>query len=207
MRFTNPGFDELTTEEIIEQHRTLQPLRHEHMRQIVDSGLASRLIGSFSTFNQPWNIGPLSEATTLYPFRTYAWNLPSSRMNELRNDLGYPSGTVAERDLLDEVIGTHADNYILMVGRREPITPGASQVHAYAAGLLMEQESAGLLGLAERRLPIRGIELSDMHLLERQLGEIASFANERDLTIIDRATLGEGKGVLIMSEPPHTDLA
>jgi hypothetical protein len=211
MRFTNPSFDELTDDEIIEQQRILAPLREAHMQQIVGSGLASRLLSSTSMFNNTWNMGTLSEGSMLYPFRTYIWNLPPERRRNLGMDLGYSSRAVGEQDKLNHVMGAHADNYVLMVGRREPIVRGASKVHLYAAGLLLQQQSANLMGLSERDLPVEGVRHEDMRMLERQLGEIAAFADENNLTLIDRVTLGEGKGTLILSEPqpgpPRSDFS
>jgi hypothetical protein len=195
MHFTNPEYDQISEDEVIRQQQLLRPLREMHMREMLDSGLAARVMNVPAIFNRTRNRDQLTEGSLLSPFRTHLWDLQSDHMKQVRYDIGLPARPNApdDADQMGRVFGALADNYVLHICRRESLGRAAS-LSSYAAGVLLNYDSSFELGLADARLPFIGVAREDLTLLATQMDELTAFADDHGISIIDRATLMEGRG-------------
>jgi hypothetical protein len=64
---------------------------------------------------------------------------------------------------------------------------------------LLNYDSSFELGLADARLPFIGVTREDLTLLATQMDELTAFADDHGISIIDRATLMEGRGEYVAS--------
>ncbi len=173
----------------------MEELRDTHYRQLVESGTADRVIQSQAYTNMHQNRTPLTEGTVLYPFRRPQWNLSTMQSEPIYLDAGIERSW-SLHDVDKTTIGVkYSENYVLHIGRFEPEENGYS-TWGYAAGLILDQITADVLE-RERYIPFRGVETTDLHLIEQQLKEIANFALQNSLDIIDPLTLAEGNGQIV----------
>jgi hypothetical protein len=197
MLFSNPRFFELPPEEFNAQQEQLKDLRDEHYRQMVQLGTAERALGSLALSNLYAKKSSFTEGTLLYPFRKPQWNLPLMQSEEIYADAKINRSQSLMRDPYLEYFGDKKrENFVLCIGRYEPESHGGYSTSAYAAGLVQDPETAAAIG-RERYIPFPGMEELDLHLIQKQLSEIAAFAVEKGLEIIDPLTLAEGQGPII----------
>ncbi len=196
MQFSNPRYHELSKEQIIEQQEQLAELRDQHYRELVESGAARRIIDSpaITNFDRPKTT--LTEGTMLYPFRHPQWNLSLMQGDPIYMDAGIRRPVSVMHDPLLRILGDqNTENYVLYMGRCEPILNGYSMC-GYAAGLIFDMPSAIALN-QEPYVSFAGIEKTDLQLIERQISEISAFAIEKSLDIIDPLTVSEGYGQIV----------
>jgi hypothetical protein len=189
MRFSNQRFFDIPHDEFLAQQEQLSELRDEHYRQLVELGTAERAIGSTALSNFKADKSPLSEGTLLYPFRRAIWNVSAMQSATLFAD--------ARLDrLFDDFGDPDKKNYTLYVGRSEPLRDNGYRSGGYAVGMVVEPETAAAIK-RERYMLFAGMEEADLQLVEKQLSEVAAFAIEKGLEIIDPLTLSEGQGQVI----------
>jgi hypothetical protein len=197
MLFSNQRFFDIPPEEFNAQQEQLAELRDEHYRQLVDLGTAERLIGSTALSNLYTRKEPLTEDTMLYPFRHPQWNISLMVGETHYADARIHRSNSLMRDPFLSYFGDRdRENYVMYVGRYEPIKGGGYSTSGYAAGLVLEPETAQAVG-RNRHIPFPDMVEEDLHLIEKQLSEIAAFAIEKSLEIIDPLTLSEGQGQII----------
>lgn len=199
MRFTNPGYYDLDAEVIEAEFELLAPLHDEHARQLWASGAAERIIRSAALSNRRNRKDDLGESSMTWPHRRYFWNLSQVMSDPLKHDIGFRAPDYGMEDPVGRVIDEPGvDNFGLYVSRQEMVYRG-HQGMTYAAGVLLTQESADQLGVATH-LPVPGVEVADLKLLEAQLQALTDFAAEHDIKSFDQATRSQGDGELIKYE-------
>lgn len=194
---SNARYRELSYKEIMAQEQVLEPLREKHTAELMDSGAAMRIRLAAIALNESSykNEASFTEGTTLYACRYSIENVNRRGRVDVGVGLGRLATTFSFGD--DPNVLTAAGDrpfaYVAGIGRLDSTREYPYRNRYVPAGILAMVDTAQGPSI-EPFIPAKGVEMSDLDLLVRQMEETWDFAEEKHLTIIDPCTAEDGPG-------------
>ena len=183
----------LSNEQFNAETAMLEPLRRQHALEIVMSGLAERAITNTTDINAEQSHEWLNEGSDIKPIRTsmHTANIFDIEKVAIATGLVAPSMELFDGNLLPLAFPNDISRKLIICRAEGDLTKGykiSSNIYHYTLGVQLSPTAANLYKSDALR-PINGIEVDDLKLVVRQLGEIAAFAAKNNLTSVDPATL------------------